>query len=573
MSFRWLTSRDVSIGEAPSPSTEIPSARTTDRRLLTSIGPARRALITSVIVGVVITATVIAQAILLARLLGWAASHGNQGSPAPTVWLLILAIGARIIAGALGEAVASRAGASVTSTLRAQVYDKVIEAGPAWMAQRRTGALVLATTRGLRSLEPYFGRYLPAAVVAALAPPVALIALAIIDWPSALLALVLIALIPVVMIKLGRGAQRESERQWRRLSSLSTRVLELLRGLPTLRALGQVQRGRDELVGASDAVVESIDATLSASLASGAALEFIAGVGVGLVAMLAGLRLLTGSMSLVAALAVILITPEVYLPLRRAGAEFHASSEGRAAAQSLFAVLDELDGATTASGSSPPSVHGIELDEVSIMFPGATNPSLRSFSTSIEPGEHVAVTGESGSGKTTLLMALSGLVLPSSGTLRFAGISVANLDLAMLRSHIAYVPQRPHVFAASLRRNVDLAGLAPSDDAIKAALEMVGLSHLLEEEGLDLELAEAGSSLSGGERQRLGLTRALIKDPEIVLLDEATANLDAETIEQLRRRVGPWLASRTVVEVSHRPGLIDARSRRVHLVNGSVVPS
>ena len=297
----------MSIGEAPTSSTDAPSARTTDRRLLGAVGPARRALAVSVSVGVVITATVIAQAILLAHLLAWAVEEGTPAFPTTTIWLLLVAVSARIIAGTLGETVASRAGAAVTATLRGDVLTKVIQAGPAWIAQRRTGALVLATTRGLRSLEPYFSRYLPAAVVAALAPPVALIALAAIDWPSALLALALISLIPFVMIKLGRSAQRESERQWRRLSSLSTRVLELLRGLPTLRALGQVQRGREELVGASDAVVESIDATLSASLASGAALEFIAGVGVGLVAMLAGLRLLNGSISLVAAFAVILI--------------------------------------------------------------------------------------------------------------------------------------------------------------------------------------------------------------------------------------------------------------------------
>lgn len=518
----------------------------------------------------VLTATVIAQAFLLAHLLGWAVD--SHSGPFPTAVLLGLlgALAARGVAGGIGESIAARAGAEVTTRLCATLFGAVIEAGPAWMAQRRTGALVIATTRGLRALEPYFSRYLPAAVVAALAPPVALLALAITDWPSALLALVLVSTIPFAMISLGRRAARESDRQWRRLSSLSTRALELLRGLPTLRSLGRVERGRDELVAASDAVVESIDATLGASLASGAALEFIAGVGVGLVAMLAGLRLLHGSMSLVAALAVILVTPEVYLPLRRAGAEFHASTEGRAAAAALFETIDAMPPASTKlPGDQVIAVTPLEFDHLSAGYPNSESDALRNISLRVETGQHVVIKGPSGSGKTSVLMAICGFISPTSGQLLFDGTSVDALAPAELRRSIALLPQRPHVFATTLRHNLVLDGRAASDATLQTVLETVGLSHLADGPvGLDRGLDEAGASLSGGERQRLGLARVLLSDAPLVLLDEATAHLDAETVALLRTRLAPWLATRSVIEVSHRPGLLASEARVITLDHG-----
>lgn len=548
-----------------------PSPRVVDRRLISTIGSARRALITSVVVGVILTITVIAQAFLLAHLLGWAVSAHPGSFPMSVLLGLLAALVARGIAGGIGESVAARAGAQVTTRLRASLFAAVIDAGPAWMAQRRTGALVVATTRGLRSLEPYFSRYLPAAVVAALAPPVALVALAITDWPSALLALVLVAIIPFAMIRLGRRAARESDRQWRRLSSLSTRALELLRGLPTLRSLGRVDRGRDELVAASDAVVESIDATLGASLASGAALEFIAGVGVGLVAMLAGLRLLNGSMSLVAALAVILVTPEVYLPLRRAGAEFHASTEGRAAAAALFDAIDSLPPAST----EPSFGHGVavtpvELDHLRTSYPASEDDALAGISLRIETGDHVVIKGPSGAGKTSVLMVLCGFLAPTGGELRFAGTPVGELASGDLRRSIALAPQRPHVFATTLRQNLVLDGRAESDATLREVLDLVGLSDLADgPAGLERALDEAGGSLSGGERQRLGLARVLLSDAPLVLLDEATAHLDAETIALLRTTLAPWLATRTVIEVSHRPGLLASEARVITLEHGA----
>ena len=539
-----------------------------DRRLRSDLVPVRSALIVSAVVGTLLSVTVIIQAFALAHLLAWAIHPGQRAIPWPTVSTLAAALAARALLGLLGEGFTGRSASRVTAELRDRLLLALCEEGPVAIAERRTGALVLAVTRGLRSLEAYISRYLPAAMAAAVAPVLALVVLAVADWPSALVALGLVALVPVLMIRLGRRAAAASAREWSRLSSLSTRSLELLRGLPTLRALGRVDQGRSELTAASEAVAESVDATLTASLSSGAALEFIAGVGVGLVAMLAGLRLLTGSLSLTTAFAVILVTPEVFLPLRRAGAEFHASTEGRSAAESLYEVLDELEARRRPQQGStiPASPVPIVANALGARYPQATPMALTDATFTLTEHQHLVVSGASGSGKSTLVAILAGFLAPTAGSITVGGTELESIDIAWWRTQVALVPQQPHIFAATVRQNLLLGGVAP-DRALRRSLAQVGLERLIDDDpaGLDRILGESGSTISAGERQRLGLARALLLDRPILLLDEATSHLDAETIALLQRELAGWLTNRTVIEVGHRPGLAGQDAARLLL--------
>ena len=531
-----------------------------DRRLLGELGVGRRALTVSIALGVLMSATVIAQAVLLAHLIGWAMATDAQALPVATLSWLIAAMVARALLGGFSEALSARSGRQVTGVLRASLFSALSRDPDVAGNDEKTGSLTLSATRGLRSLEPYFSRYLPAMVVAVITPPLAIVFLAVTDWPSALVALVLLAVVPFAMVRFGRKAARESDRQWRRLASLSGRVLEILRGLPTLRALGQVHTGRQEITEASDAASRSIQSTLRAAMLSSAALEFLAGVGVGLVAMLAGFRLLNGSMSVVPALAVILVTPEVFLPLRRAGAEFHASTEGRSAATSIFNVLDAApklqDNLLPASSLTP-----IIFDDVSVNYSDSRLPALSRFSLHLEQDDHVVLRGPSGSGKTTVTRLLCAMIQPSSGELTLAGLKSREIDSASWRDLVSLVPQRPHVFAASLQDNL-LSLDTASDSDLLAALELVGLTHLASgPEGLARPLAEGGLSLSAGERQRLGIARVLLQDRPVVVFDEATVHLDQQTILGLRLRLAPWLSGKSVLETGHRPGLLEQGCR------------
>lgn len=544
--------------------------RSVDRRLRSDVAPIRAALVISAVIGTLASAAVIAQALLLADILSWAVHPTERSTPTGAISWLLVAFIARALLVLLGEALASRSAHRATDALRTRLLEAAVAEGPVASSSRRTGALVLSATRGLRSLDGYISRYIPAAMTAAVAPIIALVALAIVDWPSALVALGLVVLVPVLMIRLGRRAAGAAEREWSRLSSLSTRALELIRGLPTLRALGRVDQGRVEMTAASESVAESIDATLSASLSSGAGLEFVAGVGVGLVAMLAGLRLLDGGLSLSTAIAAILVAPEVFLPLRRAGAEFHASTEGRAAASTIYELLDDEDraGRTSPGTTIGTTATPLIAEDVSLSYPGAAIGVLTGIRFELTATAKLVVTGPSGSGKTTLLSLLAGFLAPSSGRITAGGVPLGDADASWWSSMVALVPQEPHVFAATLRHNLSLGG-TQTDADIHAALRSVGLAHLAEDgdQGLDLLLLEGGRSISAGERQRLGLARALLLDRPVVLLDEATSHLDQETVARLRSELGPWLAERCVVEVGHRPALLGDEAERIDLAD------
>ncbi|HEX3947414.1 MAG TPA: ABC transporter transmembrane domain-containing protein, partial [Acidimicrobiales bacterium] len=302
-----------------------------DRRLAARARVTRQYLVVAVAVGLLGTVCVVAQAILLATAVERVVLHGaTLAAITPQLVGLAVAFVVRALALWIGEAAAHRCGASVTSTLRRQLLRHALDLGPTWLAGERAGELSLAATRGTAALDTYFGRYLPQAILAGLAPVAILAWVGWSDWISLLVLLGLVALVPVAMIIFGRQSARETRRQWSRLSSLSARFLELIRGLPTLRAFDRAAQGRQEVTAATEGLRQTTMVTLRVAFLSALAMELIAGIGTGLVAMVLGLRLLGGSVSLYTALAVLLVSPEVFLPLRRAGAEFHASAEGQA---------------------------------------------------------------------------------------------------------------------------------------------------------------------------------------------------------------------------------------------------
>jgi len=564
-----------------------------DRRLAARVSATRRYLLTAVGVGIASTASVVAQAILLASVVSSVVLHGaTLGAVTPRLAGLAGAFAARALLGWAGEAAAQRTGASVTSTLRRQLLRHALDLGPVWLGGERAGELSLAATRGTSALTAYFGRYLPQAVLAALAPIGILAWVGVEDWPSFLILLGLVALVPVAMVYFGRESAARTRLQWRRLSSLSARFLDMLRGLPTLRAFGREAHGRREVAEATDGLRQTTLSTLRVAFASALALEFLAGIGTGLVAMVLGLRLLGGHASLYTAVAVLLVSPEVFLPLRRAGAEFHASAEGQAAADRILSVLDvetvphegREDGRTEGARAPADLPHGLRADgtgprdhatlsahDVTVSFPGRAKPALGGFSIEVRDGEHLALVGPSGSGKSTAISLFLGFVRPTTGRVVVGGHDVALDEPALWRHLLAWVPQHPHLLHGSIEDNLRIADPDASDARLTRAIELVGLSHTVHglPNGLATVVGEGGVSLSAGERQRLALARAVVRDAPIVLLDEPAAHLDAHTESALRDTLGPWLESRAVLVAAHRPELVARLDRVVRLGTGT----
>ncbi len=551
-----------------------------DRRLAARVTATRRYLVTAVAVGLAATVCVVAQAVLLGTVVAAAVlRHATLGSLTPQLIGLAAAFVARGLCVWAGEAAAQRTSAAVTSTLRRQLLRHALRLGPAWLAGERAGELSLAATRGTAALDTYFGRYLPQAVLAGLAPAGILAWVGWKDWPSFLILLGLVALVPVAMVRFGRASAGRTRRQWRRLSSLSARFLELLQGLPTLRAFGREEQGRREVAGATEGLRQATMGTLRVAFLSALALEFVAGIGTGLVAMVLGLRLLGGTVSLYTALAVLLVSPEVFLPLRRAGAEFHASEEGQAAAERILSVLDlGVPEQGPVERAAPSAVHlhreVLGMEAVRVTFPGRTAPALDGLDLTVGSGEHVALVGPSGSGKSTAVALLLGFVRPEAGRVRVGGLDLSDVDAAAWRRLVSWVPQRPQLVHGTLADNLRLGDPEASDLRLEAVAEAAGLAPLLRglPRRLDTPVGEGGLTLSAGERQRVAIARAVLRDAPVVLLDEPVAHLDRFSEHGLRQALDGWFDGRTVLVAAHRPELV-GRIDRVVGLPGRELPS
>jgi thiol reductant ABC exporter CydD subunit len=544
--------------------------------LLGAVRIARQYLWVAVGIGLAGTACVILQAVLLANVIDRALLHGARlGQVTPQLVGLAVVFALRAVVAGAGEVAAQRTSGRVAVELRRRLLRHTLDLGPNWLAGERAGELSLTATRGIGALDAYFGRYLPQAVLAGVAPVAILAWVAATDWVSLLVLLALLACVPVAMVGFGRRARIASERQWRRLSSLSAHLLELVQGLPTLRAFGRVELGRREVAEATDGVRQGTLRTLRVALLSALSLELLAGLGTGLVAMVLGLRLLDGTVPLSTALAVLLVSPEVFLPLRRAGAEFHASAEGQAGAGR---VLDVLELPLPERPQTPGAIADVRsnqlvLSGVTVTFAGRARPVLDGFRLDVAPGEHLALIGPSGVGKSTVLAVLLGFVPLEAGRVSIGGVDVSTSPVERWREQVSWVPQRPRLFRGSLADNLRLGDPDANVARLTEAAQLAGLGSVLARlpVGLDTPVGEGGVALSSGERQRVAIARAVLHDAPLVLLDEPDAHLDGTTRAQLRQSLAPWLSGRTVIVAGHHPEIVRDLDRTVVLGAAAVV--
>ncbi len=566
-------------------------------RLARRVSTTRRYLAAAVAVGVASTVCLVVQAVLLGLIIQRAFLGHRPVSRLLTLFFALAgAFLARAVLSWLGELAAHRSSATVTSALRRLVLKTAVALGPSWLAGERKGELTSVTTQGVQALEVYFARYLPTAIVAAVAPPILLAWVLWADWRSFLILAVTASVIPLFMVLLGLEAKRHAERQWDRLSGLAAAFYDLLEGLATLRAFGRVHAGRRTLDEAAEDFRLTTMSTLRVAFLSSLALEVLSAVGTALVALFLGLRLLDGSLHLSVALAVLVLAPEVYLPLRRAATEFHASTAGQAAADRILEVLDEPGSESapgTAAGNRGPTPpkgklassragtpaaatlarSTLRLSDLTVSYPARPLPVLERVDLELAFGEHVALTGESGSGKSTLLAVLLGFVTPVGGELTVGGVALGELPLRDWREQISWVPQRPYLVRGTIADNLRLGVDRASETALARVIEQSGLSGVLERlpQGLKTAVGEGGLTLSAGERQRIAIARAMLRDAPIVLLDEPTAHLDASRELSMASTLGPWLENRTVLVAAHRLGLGGRVDRTLALVGGRLV--
>ncbi len=542
--------------------------RALDPRLLRYARATRTFLSISVTLGVLAALLILAQAWLIADVVSRAFIDGRSLAQLQGRLLALLAVvlGRAIVAWG-AELAASRSSARAKSQLRGALLERVAELGLDSSREQRTGELAILATRGIDVLDGYFSLYLPQLFLAVIVPLAVIAAMLWDDWISAAIVAFTIPLIPLFMALVGAATAERMERQVRSLERLGGHFLDVVAGLPTLKVFGRARAQAAAIAQISERYRAAAMATLRITFLSSLILELVATVSVALVAVAVGLRLMSGSLDLRTALFALVLAPEAYLPLRRLGANYHASAEGIAAAEQVFAVLEAPRPPQGTRTSFPdPARSAIELDGVCVSYPGRAEPALDGVSLTIEPGELLALAGPSGCGKSTLLAVLLGLIAPSAGSVRVGGVELAELDPAAWRARLAWVPQRPHLFKVSIAENVRLGSEAPVQE-VWGAVEAAGLAAAIRRlpAGLDTVLGEGGAGLSAGERQRVALARAFLRDAPLLLLDEPTANLDGRTEQGVLEAIRRLAAGRTVVLVAHRPALIAIADRVVAL--------
>ena len=545
-----------------------------DPRLLHHGRAARGYLVLSVVLGAATAVLVVARAWLLAGIVVGATADGKDLGQlrGPLVALLVVVVVRAVIAW-YSDVAADRCSARVKSQLRAALAERVAADAPSALGGQRTGELVTLVTRGVDALDGYFSRYLPQLVLAVIVPLTVLAVVAAQDWLSAVIIAVTLPLIPVFMVLIGTATRSHTDRQLRTLQRLSGHFLDVVAGLPTLKVFGRSKAQVETIRAVTDRYRRTTMSTLRLAFLSALVLELLASVAVALVAVSIGLRLLHGDVGFQTALLVLILAPEAYLPLRAVGTHFHASAEGLSAAEQVFEVLERPVPHHGERADAPdPSRTPLVVEHLRVDHPGRDRPALEGFDLEVAPGEIVALTGPSGCGKSTLLSVLLGFVVPTAGTVRVGAVDLAEVDPEMWRRRVAWVPQRPYLFASSIDANIRLgrpsATAAEVDDAVAAA----GLGPVVAglPAGLATVLGERGLGLSAGERQRVALARAFLRDAPLLLLDEPTASLDGEVEAEVLAAVRRLAAGRTVLLVAHRPALAALADRVVAMEHAGV---
>ena len=549
----------------------MPAARrgAVDPRLLKYARATRPFLVVSVVLGALTALLVIAQAWLLADVIAGAFGAGKGLAALSSPLAVLLSVVVCRAAVAWGREVwGYRSSALVKAELRAALLEHAGALGPAGLGERRPGELAVLATRGIDALDGYFSLYLPQLILAVIVPAAVLAVVADRDWISAAIIAATLPLIPVFMALVGASTRERMELQVRTLQRLAGHFLDVVGGLPTLKVFGRAKAQVKAITEVTDRYRRTVMSTLRITFLSSLILELVATISVALVAVVVGVRLMGGHIGLRSALIVLVLAPEAYLPLRQLGANYHASTEGLTAAQQVFGVLETPVAPRGRRRDVPDLANAsLTMEDLTVRYPGRESPALDRVSFAVEPGEVVAITGPSGCGKSTLLTVLLGFIAPQRGSVRIGGVDLAELDPDAWRAHVSWMPQRPHLFAASIGDNIRLGRLGATSAEVSQAVAAAGLSEVVaaRSEGLDAMLGDRGSGLSVGERQRVALARTFVRRSPLLLLDEPTANLDGQTEDEILTALRRLLWGRTAIIVAHRPALVELADRVLEL--------
>jgi ATP-binding cassette, subfamily C, bacterial CydD len=549
-----------------------------DLRILRLDPLAARCVAAAVAAGLLATGAVVAQAALLSRVLaGVFVQHDRLGDVAGALVLLLLAALVRGLCLLAADVLGQRASGRVKRLLRRRLVSRLLELGPTFSRGERTGQLVTTAGEGVESLDAYLGQALPQLALAVLAPGLVLAVLLWSDPLSALAVLLIAPFVPVLTALIGARTKELVDRRWAQLGRMSAHFLDMLQGLPTLKLFGQSRAQLAGIEEVSRSYGRSSMDVLRVAFQSSLVLDLAATMGVALVAIEVGTRLLLRSLPFERAVFLLLLTPELFLPLRQLAVARHARLQGASAARRVFALLDAPPPARPAPGpgaAAPPRFE-IRLEQVAYTPPGRDEPALHDVSLCLPRGCVTALTGPTGAGKTTVGALLLRFADPDAGAITVDGAPLSDLGPAAWRRLVAWCPQLPHLFHGTIADNIRWGRpeASPGDVERAARAALAGEFIRALPDGYATQVGEDGARLSGGQRRRIALARAFLLDRPVVILDEPTAHLDRRTGEAVREAVLRHCRGRTALLITHDERLARLADRVVVLERGRTLPA
>ncbi len=552
-----------------------------EKRLLKLNRPALTLLYLAVGAGFFAGALFVVQAILLSGVANRVFRMGqtlSQVLPLLGLMLGLLVLRACLIWGQ--EVLAQRAASRVKGDLRQQLIAHFYALGPAYIQSERSGELVNAAVQGVESLDDYITQFLPARYLAGLLPALVFLAVFLLDPWTSLVLLFAGPMLILLLALIGGQARAITQRRFVELSWMSAFFLDVLQGITTLKMFGRSKEQATNIEEISQHYGKTTMEVLATAFQTSLMMEWAATAATAMVALEASLRLMSGALPFDRALAVLLLTPEFFLPLRQMAIKYHAGATGKAAAERIYAILatplpgnQRIGESADRRISEPverdmPALGRLDIcfDDVKFAYPAPAaegadgagqRAALNGFSLTIPHGRSVALVGPTGAGKTTVASLLLRFLAPEAGRISVGGLPLDDIDRTMWRGQIAWVPQLPHLFHGTVADNIRLARPEAGVDAVIAAARAAHADEFIARlpRGYDTPLGEGGTRLSGGQRQRLAIARAFLKDAPVLILDEATASLDAGSEALIRAALARLMSGRTVLIIAHRLAL------------------
>ena len=519
-------------------------------------------------------ALLVGVALIVASVFGGTARAGDV-APALAVLAGIVLLRAVLVGSA--EGTAQHAAALVTEAQRRRVTAFLRARHPVAGLDRRSGELVHLVSGDVERLDGYVARYLPARAAAGAVPLLIAALITVIDPLTLPILLFTGPLLVITLALIGLTTQARAQRRERELAWLDGHFLDMIRGLPTLRLFGRSKEQAATIDAVTYRLARSSLDLLRTAFQTSLVIEWGATAATALVAIAVSVRLMAGDLTFDRALAVLLLTPECFLPVRRLAAQYHVGAAGKAALVALSAVgeTEAEPRAVVTPSEVPPFVTApaLEVRNLTVRYEGRDRPALDRVVFEAEPNRLTVVAGESGAGKSTLAAVLLRFLEATAGSVEADGLDVASLDASAWRRCVAWLPQHPHLFDGSVEANVRLGRPTASDAEVRVALRAAAADVLVDAlpNGAASAIGEGGARLSGGEVARVALARALVREAPVLIVDEPTAHLDDGTAAAVRSALLEARRTSTILAISHDPELAAVADRVVTLEAGQVV--